>query len=79
MPLAVHNNILTSNTEVQNMENHTPAKMAAKTSSSTKVGRRFTEEEKAQLLENFDLESMYFIALIFVHVLNPLVLQLRTG
>ncbi|KAB5596375.1 Nbl1/borealin family, amino-terminal protein [Ceratobasidium theobromae] len=56
MPLAVHNNILTSNTEVQNMENHTPAKMAAKTSSSTKVGRRFTEEEKAQLLENFDLE-----------------------
>ncbi|CAE6455252.1 hypothetical protein ACGC1H_004529 [Rhizoctonia solani] len=53
--LVVQNNTLT-NSEVQNMEHHTPAKMPAKTGTSAKSGRRFTEEEKAQLLENFDLE-----------------------
>jgi hypothetical protein len=57
--LAVHNNILTSNTEMQNMEHHTPSKATMKTGASAKAGRRFTEEEKAQLLENFDLESVY--------------------
>ncbi|CAE6498277.1 unnamed protein product [Rhizoctonia solani] len=57
MPLLiVQNNGLTSNTEVQNTEHPNPAKMSAKTGTSTKLGRRFTEEEKAQLLENFDLE-----------------------
>ncbi|KAJ1309968.1 hypothetical protein OPQ81_006726 [Rhizoctonia solani] len=57
MPVLVaQSNALIPNTEVQNMEHHTPAKMSAKTSTSVKPGRRFTEEEKAQLLENFDLE-----------------------
>lgn len=56
--LAVQRNVLVSNTDVQNMEHRTPAKKSAKASSSSKSGnRRFTEEEKAQLLENFDLES----------------------
>ncbi|KAG8744734.1 hypothetical protein FRC10_009499 [Ceratobasidium sp. 414] len=39
------------------MEQRTPVKKSAKAGSSSKPGnRRFTEEEKAQLLENFDLE-----------------------
>ncbi|KAG8699632.1 hypothetical protein FRC09_006492 [Ceratobasidium sp. 395] len=55
--LAAQRNVLTSNIDVQNMEHRTPAKKAAKAGSSSKPGnRRFTEEEKAQLLENFDLE-----------------------
>ncbi|QRW00625.1 hypothetical protein RhiJN_28643 [Ceratobasidium sp. AG-Ba] len=55
--LAVQRNILTSNPDVQNMDHRTPVKKSAKAGSSSKPGsRRFTEEEKAQLLENFDLE-----------------------
>ncbi|CAE6478395.1 unnamed protein product [Rhizoctonia solani] len=57
MPVLVaQSNALASNTEVQNAEQHTPAKMPIKTGTSAKSGRRFTEEEKSQLLENFDLE-----------------------
>ncbi|KAG9102300.1 hypothetical protein FRC06_002145 [Ceratobasidium sp. 370] len=55
--LAAPRNVLTSNPDVQNMERRTPVKKPAKAGSSSKPGnRRFTEEEKAQLLENFDLE-----------------------
>ncbi|KEP51076.1 Nbl1/borealin family, amino-terminal protein [Rhizoctonia solani 123E] len=56
MPVLVVQSSAVTNTEVQNMEAHTPAKMQGKTGTSAKSGRRFTEEEKAQLLENFDLE-----------------------
>lgn len=63
--LAVQRNVLVSNADVQNMEHRTPAKKSAKGSSSSKSGnRRFTEEEKAQLLENFDLESKLVICYI---------------
>ncbi|KAH7340682.1 hypothetical protein B0J17DRAFT_330014 [Rhizoctonia solani] len=57
MPLlVVQSNGLSSNKETQNTEHHTPSKMSAKAGTSTKPSRRFTEEEKVQLLENFDLE-----------------------
>ncbi|CAE6423661.1 unnamed protein product [Rhizoctonia solani] len=57
MPVLVtQSNAVVPNTEMNDMEHHTPGRMGVKTSTSAKPSRRFTEEEKAQLLENFDLE-----------------------
>ncbi|CAE7227580.1 unnamed protein product [Rhizoctonia solani] len=54
--LVVQSNALSSNTETHNTVHHTPAKMLGKMGTSAKPSRRFTEDEKEQLLENFDLE-----------------------
>ncbi|QRW27001.1 hypothetical protein RhiXN_01596 [Rhizoctonia solani] len=54
--LVIQNDALASNMERKNTEHYTPGAAAAQSGASTKPTRRFTEEEKAQLLENFDLE-----------------------
>ncbi|KAF8710803.1 Nbl1 / Borealin N terminal, partial [Rhizoctonia solani] len=54
--LVIQNDALASNMERKNTEHYTPGAVAAQSGVSTKPTRRFTEEEKAQLLENFDLE-----------------------